>query len=82
VGYPGSADQVAGYVGDATDTCFVDVDDEDQSAYANYEANKDDLVVIDRLGRIRRHWSTLDHNLTTDEARADLDAFVRVLLAE
>lgn len=60
--------------------CLGDHSDPDQSAFAAFDAQVDDVFIIDREGQVRFELTVAVMNLNESKHRATVDAWVRELL--
>ncbi len=67
---------VADFADGSTSACFID----GSSVYSDFDASKDDVVIIDRQGDIRHRFDSGKDSLRDAAQRAKVDGWVRDLL--
>lgn len=60
--------------------CLADNADPEQSAFTAFDADIDDVFVIDREGQVRFHFTVTVYNLSESKHRNQVDDWVRELL--
>lgn len=82
VGFPGTEMYATWFADGSTASCFADSNVIDQSAYYAFEAQVDEVFIIDRDKRIRHRFSVVQMPLGTEDNSARVDEWTRELLQE
>ncbi len=80
VGYSGTESYLEDYVQTSTASCFVDDYNPEKSAFFAFDAQKDDLFLVNPSGNIEHKTDLSNYPLDEGNNRSELESKIRSLL--